>query len=196
MKMNKKMMMIVLAVVLAIAVIGAAFALTADKENASEQTDVQVTTETADQEETDMPEIVEISGEIKEIGEGYILILDAMLGDVQVNLSEDTIFDGVEREELAVGQFVQVMYSGMMTRSLPPQITALKVGVYAIAGEVKAVADGSMTIVREEIGDEVIVFLPENAPEIAVGMQVIAYTNGAMTMSLPAQTTALGVVLK
>ena len=193
--MNKKMM-IVLAAVLLIAVACAAFALTADKDNATEQIDVQVTTETADQEETEMPEIVEISGEIKEIGEGYILILDAMLGDVQVNLSEDTIFDGVEREELAVGQFVQVMYSGMMTPSLPPQITALKVGVYAIAGEVKAVEDGSMTIVREEIGDEVIVFLPENAPEIAVGMQVIAYTNGAMTMSLPAQTTALGVVLK
>lgn len=196
MKMNKKMMMILLAAVLAIAVIGAAFALTADKQNVNEQIDEVTVVDTADQEETDLPEIVEISGEIKEIGEGYILILDAMLGDVQVNLIEDTVFDGVQQEELAIGQYVQVMYSGMMTRSLPPQITALKVGVYAIVGEVTAVDEGSMTIVREEIGDEVIVFLPENAPEIAVGAQVIAYTNGAMTMSIPAQTTALGVVIK
>ena len=195
MKMNKKMMMIVLAVVLAIAVIGAAFALTADKDNATEQIDVQVTTETADQEETDMPEIVEISGEIKEIGEGYILIMDSVHGAVQVNLGDDTLYDGADLEELTVGQYIQVMYDGKMTRSIPAQVYALKVGLYPVSGVVKEVGEGSITLSREEIGDEVIVFLPEGAATPNVGDSVTAYTNGAMTMSMPAKTHAIGVVV-
>jgi len=68
--------------------------------------------------------------------------------------------------------------------------------MYAVRGEVAAVEEGAITLVREEIGDEVIVFLPEGAPQIFVGDSVTAYTNGAMTMSLPAQTTALGVVIE
>lgn len=136
-----------------------------------------------------------ISGAIVELGEDYFVICDALLGDVQVNYSDDTLFEGTQADELALSQVVCVLYDGKMTRSLPPQVFALNVGMYPVSGKVTALGEGSMTIQREEIGDEVIVFLPEDAPQIAVGDVVTAYTNGAMTMSLPAQTTALGVVI-
>ena len=51
-----------------------------------------------------------------------------------------------------------------------------------------------MTLVRDEIGDEVIISLPQDAPELSVGDHVTAYTTGIMTMSIPAQMNAVKVV--
>ena len=150
-------------------------------------------TETAD--DAAEVEILELGGQITEIADGYILIMDSVHGVVQVNLGDDTLYDGADLEELSVGQYVQVMCDGKMTRSIPAQVYALKVGLYPVSGVVKAVGEGSITLSREEIGDEVIVFLPEGAQMPAVGSSVTAYTNGAMTMSLPAQTNAIGVVV-
>ena len=106
-----------------------------------------------------------------------------------------TLYDGADPDELAVGQYVQVMYDGKMTRSLPAQVYALRVGLYPLSGVVKELDEDRMTVARAEIGDEVIVFLPEDAPQMAVGDSVTVYTTGVMTMSLPAQTTAIGIVL-
>lgn len=140
-------------------------------------------------------EVFELGGEITEIADGCIVIVDRVNGPVQVNLGDDTLYDGADLEELAVGQFIQVMYDGKMTRSIPAQVYALKVGLYPVSGVVKAVGEGSITLSREEIGDEVIVFLPEGAATPNVGDSVTAYTNGAMTMSMPAKTHAIGVVV-
>ena len=136
-----------------------------------------------------------LGGEVTEVGEGYFVMADAELGEVQVNLGDDSAFDGVELDELAAGQYVYVIYDGKMTRSLPPQVFALRVSMYATTGEITELTEGKMTLVRDEIGDEVIVFLPEDAPQLAVGDSVTVYTTGVMTMSLPAQTTAIGIVL-
>ena len=201
--MNKKLVMIVLAAVLVLAIGAAAVFAAADK---TEKTDM-VTVETAQPdaleteegvagEEEDAMEIFELSGTVIEIGEGYFVMQDAVNGVVQVNTGDDTLFEGVTAEEIALGQVVVVFYDGKMTRSLPAQVYGLKVGMYPVRGEVTAIDEGSMTIVREEIGDEVIVFLPEGADAVAVGDKVVAYTNGAMTMSLPAQTTALGIAVE
>ena len=196
--MNKKMIMMVLAVLLALAVgTAVVLAVTADKDEAAQT--VQQTAETEAGEaagEGEDAEIFELSGAVIELGEGYFVMQDAVHGAVQVNTGDDTLFEGVAAQELAVGQIVLVLYDGKMTRSLPAQVYGLKVGMYAVRGEVAAVEEGAITLVREEIGDEVIVFLPEGAPQIFVGDSVTAYTNGAMTMSLPAQTTALGVVIE
>lgn len=167
--------------------------------NTEVKTDEGTDMQTMDADDAAGEEIVEIfdlSGKVIEVGEGFFVIDAGQMGAVQVNTGDDTIFEGVTMEEIALGQYVQVLYDGKMTRSLPAQIYALKVGMYAISGEVKAAEEGSITLLRDEIGDEVIVFLPEGAQEIAVGSHVIAYTNGAMTMSLPAQTTALGIALQ
>ena len=195
--MNKKIAMIVLAAALVLALGAAAvFAMTQKQEEATQpEATVQADAGEAQSGEEAM-EIFELSGAVIEFGEGYFVMQDASAGVVQVNTGDDTLFEGVTAEGIALGQFVQVLYDGKMTRSIPAQVYGLKVGMYPVRGEVTALEEGSITLVREEIGDEVIVFLPEGAPEITVGDQVIAYTNGAMTMSLPAQTTALGIAVE
>ena len=158
-----------------------------------ETTEITETAETAD--DVSEVEILELGGQITEIADGYILIMDNVHGAVQVNLGDDTLYDGADLEELNVGQYIQVMYDGKMTRSIPAQVYALKIGLYPVSGVVKEVGEGSITLSREEIGDEVIIFLPQGAATPNVGDNVTAYTNGAMTMSLPAKTHAIGVVV-
>lgn len=202
--MKKKTMMIALCALILVCV--GAYAAThmvvldkpqmenVDAVKTDEQTEAVEMAQTAEQAETAEAEIVELGGRITEIADGYIVMETLMHGMVQVNLGDDTLYDGADPDELAVGQYIQVMYDGKMTRSLPAQITALKVGLYPVSGVVKELGENSVTLSREEIGDEVIVFLPEGAEALSVGDSVTAYTNGAMTMSLPAQTNAIGVV--
>lgn len=202
--MKKKTMMIALCALILVCV--GAYAAThmvvldkpqmenVDAVKTDEQTEAVEMAQTAEQAENAEAEIVELGGKITEIADGYIVMETLMHGMVQVNLGDDTLYDGADPDELAVGQYIQVMYDGKMTRSLPAQITALKVGLYPVSGVVKELGENSVTLSREEIGDEVIVFLPEGAEALSVGDSVTAYTNGAMTMSLPAQTNAIGVV--
>ena len=137
----------------------------------------------------EVAEVVELYGEITEITDEYVMILADGLGDVKVQLTEDTIVEGVEALEL--GQTAKVLYTGMMTRSLPPQITALLIGVYAVTGEVTAVGDGNVTIVSEN--GEIVLTLPEGAAAPAVGEAITAYTTGVSTMSIPPQMNAVAI---
>ena len=141
------------------------------------------------EEAEDEPEIVELYGQITEITDEYVMILTEGLGDVKVLLTEDTVIEGVEAIE--IGQTAKVLYTGMMTRSLPPQITALLIGVYTVSGEVTAISEGSVTITGEN--GEVILTLPEGAAAPAVGDAVTAYTTGVSTMSIPPQMNAVKV---
>ena len=163
--------------------------------NTLEATDGALTGETEQTEQTEQEqEVFMLGGEVTELGEDFFVMTDAELGEVQVNLGDDSAFDGVEPDELAVGQYVYVIYDGKMTRSLPPQVFALRVSMYATAGSITELTDGKMTLVRDEIGDEVIISLPQDAPELSVGDHVTAYTTGIMTMSIPAQMNAVKVV--
>ena len=194
----KKMMAIALMLVL----LGAAYAVAQNQEETEvlEVIEVNEAIEEVDEiedevevESEEAAEIFDISGEILEITPEYILIGNEMLGEVQVNLAEGTVIEGAYA--LEVGQTVVVMYNGMMTRSLPAQITAMHIGVYVVEGSVTAVEDGFVMIRREDIAEEIQMSLPENAPALEVGDRVIAYTNGAMTMSLPPQMNAIAIVL-
>ena len=159
---------------------------------AAEQAAAQETAEQGEaaQDEAEAePEIVELYGEIKEITDEYVMVMADGLGEVKVLLTEDTIIEGVETLEL--GQTAKVLYTGMMTRSLPPQITALLIGVYTVSGEVTVSEAGSVTIVTEN--GEVILTLPEGAAAPAVGDAVTAYTTGVSTMSIPPQMNAVKV---
>ena len=135
-----------------------------------------------------------LGGEVTEVGEGYFVMNDAELGEVQVNLGDDSAFDGVEMDALAVGQFFYVLYDGKMTRSLPAQVTALRIGVYEVRGTVKAIEEGRITVEKTEGGDEVVLTLPEGAPELQAGDAITAYTTGISTMSLPPQMNAIAIV--
>lgn len=137
----------------------------------------------------EIAELVELYGKITEITGEYVMLFADGLGDVKVMLTEDTIIEGVEA--LEIGQTAKVLYTGMMTRSLPPQITALLIGVYAVTGEVAAVEEGRVTIAGEN--GEVILTLPEGAAAPAVGEAITAYTTGVSTMSIPPQMNAVAV---
>lgn len=150
----------------------------------------------ADEQETAAEEesfdIAELYGTVIEVTDAYVLLESAEFGKVQANLTDDTTLEGVEKVE--IGQVVKVLYDGKMTRSIPAQVTAMLVGVYAVEGEVTEAADGRITVKRADTGEEVIISLPEGAQEIAVGDVVTAYTNGISTMSLPPQMNAVAIV--
>ena len=201
--MKKKMIWVLLAVVLVLA--AAAAVLLLNKNDVVESTGPIVVTEETTA-ETEIPEeteaevlseeaeieLVTLTGVITEITDEYVLLDVGDMGQIQANLSEDTLIEGVE--ELAIGQTAIVTYDGKMTRSLPAQITALRVGVYEVRGTVKTMEDGRITVEKTEGGDEVVLTLPENAPTLAVGDVITAYTTGISTMSLPPQMNAIAIV--
>lgn len=131
-------------------------------------------------------EIVELVGIVQEITPEYYLIEDAEGQQVQVNLQEETLFEG---EEIEVGVLVHILYNGMMTRSLPPQISAIRIGCYARTGAVVELTQEGFTL---DAGEEIIQVNAEAAllEGIETGSTVKVYFNGAMTMSLPAQIGA------
>ena len=108
---------------------------------------------------------------------------------MQVWLNDDTVIEGVDT--LAIGQTAIVLFNGMMTRSLPPQITALRVGVYQLEGVVTELLDGGVMVGTEQ--GEVRLSLPEGTQDVAVGEHIVAYTTGISTMSLPPQMTAVAI---
>ena len=194
---NKKMVLVILALVVAvILILIGVFALSKDVYEVKTTEVVTVTDEgvPAEQEvisEEEAIEIVEISGVITEITDEYVMINAGEMGMIQANTSMDTLIEGVE--EISVGQTAVILYDGKMTRSLPAQITALKIGVYEVKGNVTAIEAGRVTVDQGEAG-EVVLTLPENAPEIAVGDAITAYTTGVSTMSLPPQMNAIAIV--
>ncbi|MBQ7885611.1 MAG: hypothetical protein IJ313_01815 [Clostridia bacterium] len=201
---NKKIAALVIALaVAAVVVIGGIFAVNHDvaevkmtevvtvtdtpQEEAAVESDAQ-----AQSEAEEMIEIVDITGTITEITDEYVMLDAPELGMIQANTSIDTLIEGVE--ELAIGQTAVILYDGKMTRSIPAQITALKIGVYEVKGTVTEVAEGRITVVKAEGGDEVVLTLPESSPEINVGDAITAYTTGVSTMSLPPQMNAITIV--
>lgn len=137
-------------------------------------------------------ELYDLSGTVQEITEDHLLLLTPDGMEVQANLFPDTVYDG---DSIGVGDMVHVMYNGMMTRSLPGQIAAMRVSCWRITGIVTEMAEDGFLINRADIGDQVFVHadaaLLANVQE---GSNVTVYFNGIMTMSLPGQITAEGIV--
>ncbi len=214
--MSKKMIWVLVAVVLVVVIVVAVNFVSKKNENVDVQTEVVTATTAPTEAPTAEPaadataepaadaqaavlseeaetqvELVQLQGVITEIADGYVMLDAGEQGQIQVNITDDTVVEGVE--ELAVGQSAVVNYDGKMTRSVPAQITALSIGVYEVKGTVKALEDGRVTIDKGE-GDEVVLTLPEGAPELAVGDAVTAYTTGISTMSLPPQMNAIAIM--
>ncbi len=131
-------------------------------------------------------EVYDLAGIITEITEEYLLILGADGQEYQINIGEDTIHEG---KEIAVGDFIHVTHNGQMTMSIPAQVFGLKIGCYAFQGVVSDMVDGQFTLTTEN--DVILVNVTaEQAAELKDGATVVVYSNGAMTMSLPAQIGA------
>ena len=131
-------------------------------------------------------EIFDMAGIVTEIGEGFIMIENTDGQLVQVNTFEETIFEG---KVIVVGDFIHVTYNGMMTFSIPAQIGAQVIGCYAHTGVVGEITDGQFAL-ETEMEMILVNATAEQLEGIAAGMTVTVYSNGAMTMSLPAQVGA------
>ena len=133
-----------------------------------------------------------LTGTILEAAEDYVLLDVAELGVVQAWTNEETVIEGVEA--LAPGQVAVVLYNGMMTRSLPPQITALTIRCMAMTGTVSALEEGRFLMVTDEGMEVAVNCTLADWPVVTENARVRVYFNGAMTMSLPGQIGALLIV--
>ncbi len=138
----------------------------------------------------EQPAIEPIGGVIADITDADILIDRGEAGYVIAHKAQDMTIVGVDA--LEVGMYVFVSYSGMMTRSLPPQITATEVSVYTLTGVCSEVEDGSFTVISDQMG-EVIVTLENARDFVAIGSPVTVYHSNAVMLSLPAKVNALKV---
>ncbi len=145
-------------------------------------------------EETEMDTLLE--GLVTEIVDGGFVIEDAEQGEVMLNTSDATIFDGMLAEgELAVGQYVFVEYDGRMTFSLPPQAHADRVACNVLTGSVTEVLEDGSILMMDDTFGETIVHLPEGMNHVYAGMPITVYYDGVMTLSLPGQANASHIVL-
>ncbi len=71
-----------------------------------------------------------VTGSVTEIGEGYVVI-DENGAVYQVSFAADTTITA--SEEMKVGDSVTVLFNGMMTRSVPAQITAINLCVNTVS---------------------------------------------------------------
>ena len=145
------------------------------------------------EEQAQVQETMNVEGMIVTVEEDHFIMQEKELGEIRVNFGAETVFEGVTAADLFFGQYVFVDFDGKMTRSIPPQIFAQKVGMYPVGGVVTEIGEGSITIEQENGAGEAVIHLLDDAMKLSVGDQIIAYTNGAMTMSLPPQTTAMAI---
>ena len=147
------------------------------------------------QTEDGMTQVYMLHGQITEITDEYLMLEGTEQGTVQVNLLDDTLYDGaIQQSELAVGQYAEVLYDGKLTRSIPAQAAALAVNIYPLAGTVDEVqGDGRVLVTPTDGGAQVLLSLPDDVT-VEAGETATFYTTGVATMSLPAQMNAIGVV--
>lgn len=146
------------------------------------------------QTEDGLTQVYMLHGQITEITDDYLMLEGTEQGRVQVNLLDDTLYDGaVQQSELAVGQYAEVLYDGKLTRSIPAQAAALAVNIYPLTGTVDEVQeDGRVLVTPTAGGAQVLLSLPEGVTG-EVGETATFYTTGVATMSIPAQMNAIGV---
>jgi hypothetical protein len=135
-------------------------------------------------------------GLITEVDSGYFIMNAVNEGPVRANLGDATVYEGTASSEtLAVGQYVYVLYNGVMTRSLPPQISAQKVSCFEVTGTVTSLMDSGFLLEGDAVLDKVVVFTDATLPPVFLNVPVTLYYNGIMSMSMPPQINAVHLVV-
>ncbi len=170
--------------------------------------------------EISIPNIVTV----KEVTEdGTLLVADDVYGEVLVLIGEETVItangEAVATDVITKDQALEVEYSQQMTRSIPPQTTAISIEVLNLPVENEEVSelapvvttitavneDGSVTV--GEGMDEVIVYVTEetvitkngeavSADALTEGLEISVLYADFMTMSIPPQTSAVSIEIK
>ncbi len=137
-----------------------------------------------------------LEGLVTEVVEGGFILADIERGDVMVNVSEQSVMDGILMEsEIAEGQYVFVEYDGRMTFSRPPQVHGDRIVCAVLTGTVTEVLEDGSILMMDDTFGETIVHLPEGTQHVYAGMPITVYYDGAMTLSLPGQAAASYIIL-
>ncbi len=141
------------------------------------------------------PPVSFLDGVILEtLEDGSFLLQSASMGEALVLTAETTVWEGLDKP--VAGAYVTVAYDGVMTKSLPPQLTAEKVSCYQLEGVVLEAELPSEIILVDTLGfGPVLVRLPEMDILPEAGDFVLVYYTGVMTMSLPGQVTGMKVMI-
>ena len=137
-----------------------------------------------------------LEGIVTEIVDGGFVINDIERGEVVINTSEATVWDGMLMEgELAEGQYVFVDFDGSTTFSLPPQAHADRVLCAVLTGTVTEVMEDGSILMADDVFGDTIVHLGEGMNHVYAGMPITVYYDGIMALSLPGQANASHIVL-
>lgn len=137
-----------------------------------------------------------LEGFVTELMEDGFLMEDKELGEILLNTSDATVYDGVLLEsELEVGMYVFVTYDGRTTRSVPPQAHADKVSCYVLNGSSAGMAEPGVMLMEDELLGEVLVHLGSESAHVYPDVPVTVYYDGVMAMSLPGQVSARCVIV-
>ena len=137
-----------------------------------------------------------LEGLVTEVLEQGFVMEDIELGSVLLNVDETTVMDGILAEgDIEVGHYVFVEYDGRLTRSLPPQAHADRVGCYRLTGTVDLSLSMGVLLTGDPIFGDVIIRVDGSMPHLYQGMPITVYYNGVMAMSYPGQVTARHIVV-
>ena len=137
-----------------------------------------------------------VNGQITEVnmteGEEPFLMLQPENGSepLRVNLS------GIPLRAAVPGIAAEIWYSGIMTRSVPPQITALYMRGTVLQGVITKVLESGNLLLQTEDGETVLLCLSEDTlmlTEPEIGKAVRASVYPAVRLSLPPQYEAQDV---
>lgn len=137
-------------------------------------------------------EFHQLEGYVTELIDGGFVLEDIQRGAVILNTDASTVWDGVLMDgQLEVGMYVLVDYDGRMTRSIPPQAHADRVGCYTLQGCVGDFStDGLLLTGDERFGDVWVNLNMVDPQHLYTGMYVLVYYDGIMALSLPGRVTA------
>lgn len=152
----------------------------------------------------DVEEILPLEGVIEEVTEptyneetgllesATILMNTQTHGLVEVHFTAESLLEGAE--DLSVGDYIYVQYNGMMTRSLPGQVTAEKISLWRLTGKVTEVTGDGFMLNTPETGDVWVHATEDLLSLVHVEGEATVYFNGVMTLSLPGQINAAWIV--
>ena len=140
-------------------------------------------------EANELADVVLLDGFITDVLDDSLLLLTKDGLAIEALLNEDTIFEG---KNAAIGDYVQIVYNGIMTRSLPAKITAMAVRNHMLMGVVSDLAETGFTLT---FGEEIYQVSADAAllEGIQDGMFITLYYNGMMTRTIPAGVTAMHI---
>lgn len=139
------------------------------------------------------PPAYTLEGIVLEVSDGGSLLMESeQWGKVLVNTNAKTVWEGLQKPE--AGAWVTALFSGVMTKSSPPQVTAGLVSSHRLEGTVldADLSDGIALVDALTLGP-VLVRLPRMDTLPAAGDFIRVYHRGIMALSSPGQVIGMQV---